>query len=220
MTLPFEFADVVVVAILVISGLLAYFRGLVREILSLATWIGAAFGAMYGFPYVNVYVRNVISVQAFADILTGVGLFLIILVVLTLLNHIISSRVRGSALGTIDKGLGFLFGFARGALLIIVVYIAASWFWTEDELSPYLEEARALPMVQQGADILRRVVPKDMQMGTQSAAESARDTTRQIIDAEQLMKKIPGGASATTEKPPSYNQNERREMQRLIETKR
>ena len=47
MTLPSEFVDVIVVTILIISGLIGYFRGLVREILSLATWIGAVLGTLY-----------------------------------------------------------------------------------------------------------------------------------------------------------------------------
>ena len=40
--MPFEIADIVIVIVLIFSGLLAYFRGFVREVLSLATWIGAA----------------------------------------------------------------------------------------------------------------------------------------------------------------------------------
>jgi len=219
MTLPFEFADVVVVAILVISGLLAYFRGLVREVLSLATWIGAALGALYGFSTVQPYVRQFISVNIVADILSGVGLFLVALVVLTLINHLISSRVKDSALGAIDRGLGFLFGVARGALLVSVAYIAASWFWAEDELNPYLDDARTLPIVRQGADLLLQVIPKDMRMESRAAANDARETTRQAIEAKRLLEKLDGGGAPKSGSPPSYNRSERGEMQRLIESK-
>lgn len=218
MTLPFEFADVVIVVILVISGLLAYFRGLVREVLSLATWIGAALAAGYGFSYAQPYVRELITIKAVADIVTGVGLFVVALVILTLLNHTISGRVKESALGTLDRGLGFLFGLLRGALLVSVAYIAATWFWTEDELSPYIAEARTIPYVQQGANLLRQVVPKDMQLETKSIAEDAKKTTNQAVEAERLMKSLQNGGA--TDKPSSYNQNERSDMQRLIDTNR
>jgi membrane protein required for colicin V production len=218
MTLPFEFTDVVIVVILVISGLLAYFRGLVREVLSLATWIGAALAAGYGFSYAQPYVRELIAIKAVADIVTGVTLFVAALVILTLLNHTISSRVKESALGTLDRGLGFLFGLLRGALLVSVAYIAAAWFWTENELSPYITEARTIPYVQQGANLLRQVVPKDMQIETKSIAQDAKKTTNQAVEAERLMKKLQNGG--TTDKPSSYNQNERSDMQRLIDTNR
>ena len=216
--MPFEIADIVIVIVLIISGLLAYFRGLVREVLSLATWIGAALAAGYSFPYVQPHVREVISVKVVADIATGVVLFVAALIVLTLLNHVISGRVKESALGALDRGLGFLFGIARGALLISVAYIAATWFWTPDELSPYLAEARSMPYVKQGADLLLKIVPKDMQAETRSVAEETKKTTGQAIEAEKLLNKlrtIDGG-----KKPSSYNKSERREMQRLIDTTR
>lgn len=216
--MPFEIADIVIVIVLIISGLLAYFRGLVREVLSLATWIGAALVAGYGFSYVQPYVREIIAIKAVADIVTGIALFVAALVVLTLLNHVISGRVKDSALGALDRGLGFLFGLLRGALIICVAYIAATWFWKPDELAPYIGEAQAMPYVKRGADLLRRVVPKDIQFETESAAEDARRTTNQAIEAEKLLDKLREDGPAG--KPPSYNQNERREMQRLIETTR
>ena len=92
--MPFEIADIVIVIVLIISGLLAYFRGLVREVLSLATWIGAALAAYYAFPYAQPYLRDVISVKGIADAVTGIVLFVAALLVLTLLNHVISGRVK------------------------------------------------------------------------------------------------------------------------------
>ncbi len=218
MTIPFEIADVVIVIVLLISGLLAYFRGLVREVLSLATWIGAALAAGYGFAYAQPYVREIIAIKVVADIVTGVVLFVVALVILTLLNHAISGRVKESALGALDRGLGFLFGLLRGALLVSVAYIAATWFWTDDELAPYIADARAKPYVQQSAEFLRQIVPKNMQLETKSIAEDAKKTTNQAVEAERLMNKLRNGGS--TDKPSSYNQNERREMQRLIDTNR
>lgn len=219
MTLPFEFADVVVIAILVVSGLLAYFRGLVREILSLATWIGAALGALYGFSTVQPYVRQFISVNIVADILSGVGLFLVSLVVLTLINHLISSRVKESALGALDRGLGFLFGVARGALLVSVAYIAATWFWAEDEMNPYLADARTLPIVRQGAELLLQVMPKNMQMESREAASDMRETANQAVEAKQLLDRIQNSTAGKTDSSSAYNRSERSEMQRLIDSK-
>ena len=166
MTLPFEFFDVVVITALILSGLLGYFRGLVREVLSLTTWIGAVLVTLYAFSYVQPYVRQVISIQIVADIIAGVGLFLVTLVVLTLVNHTISGQVKDSVLSAIDRGLGFLFGLVRGALLVSVAYIAATWAWSENDLNPYMEDARTASMVKQGAEILTTIIPKEMRKGT------------------------------------------------------
>jgi len=209
MDLPFEFADIAVIAILLISGLLAYFRGLVREVLSLATWIGAALGTLYGFSYVQPYVRQVISVNILADILAGASLFLVSLVVLTLINHLVSSRVKDSALGAIDRGLGFLFGIARGA---------PSWFWVEDELDPYIADSRTLPIVRHGADMLLRVIPGNMQAESRAAADDALETAKQAVQAKQLLDKLGADGTPKSATPPTYNRNERSTMQRLIDS--
>jgi len=218
MTLPFAMVDAVVVAVLLLSGLLAYFRGLVREVLSLATWIGAALAALYGFPYAQPYVRQVIAIDIVADIVAGVGLFLIALVVLTLLNHMISSRVKDSALGALDRGLGFLFGLFRGALIVAVAYIAATWFWTGPELAPYLSEARTAPFIRQGADSLRRIAPKEMRLKTRAAADDVRKTTGQVIETGQTLRRLQDAGRAKGGKPSAYDSKERREMQRLIDS--
>lgn len=216
--MPFEIADIVIVIVLIISGLLAYFRGLVREVLSLATWIGAALATMWSFPHVQPYVRDFITIKIAADIVTGVVLFVAALVVLTLLNHVISGRVKESALGAVDRGLGFLFGLARGALLVTVAYIAATWFWDSKELSPYIGQARATPYVQQGADLLRKIVPKEIQTDTKTAADGLKDKTDQAVETKRQLEKLQ--ESGILDKAKSYDKNERREMQRLIESNR
>ena len=71
----------------------------------------------------------------------------------------ISGRVKESALGTMDRGLGFLFGLARGALLVCVAYIIATWFWENDELTAFIGQPLTLSYVQEGTNLLREVVP-------------------------------------------------------------
>jgi membrane protein required for colicin V production len=127
--------------------------------------------------------------------------------------------VKDSALGAIDRGLGFLFGIARGALLVSVAYIAASWFWVEAELDPYVADSRTLPIVRQGADLLLRVIPRNMQMESRTQADNALETAKQAVEAKQLLDKIGGGGAPKSADPPSYNRNERSVMQRLIDSK-
>lgn len=216
--MPFEIADIVIVIVLIISGLLAYFRGLVREVLSLATWIGAALAAYYAFPYAQPYARDLIGVKGIADAVTGIVLFVVALLILTLLNHVISGRVKESALGTVDRGLGFLFGLARGALLVCVAYIIATWFWENDDLTAYIGQPRAMPYVQEGADLLRQVVPKNITAESKSAAEDAKQKTGQALEAKRLYDRIQN--TKEDGPPPAYDKNQRREMQRLIDTNR
>ena len=70
---PINLTDAVVVLVILISGLLAFFRGLVHEVLAVISWIGAALATIYGFPYARPYATELITVPLIADADTGYG---------------------------------------------------------------------------------------------------------------------------------------------------
>jgi membrane protein required for colicin V production len=213
-------ADIVILLSVVLSALLAYFRGFAREVLSLGTWLGAGLAAYYGFGHVSPYAREFISSGAVADIATRVGLFLGALVLLTILNHTLSGRVKESALSAIDRGLGLLFGAARGALIICVAYIAATWFWVEEDLPAFVTEAQTLPTIRSGSEVVVAWLPEDIRKNIEKVTKDAAEKSDQVIQAEPLLRSLhekaetAKGAGITP--PSAYNSKERRELQRLI----
>ena len=217
--LPFHIADGIIVVVLVVSGLLAYFRGFVKEILSVAGWIGAALVALYGFPCARPYVRELIGHDLGADIATGAGLFVVTLMVLTVISHSIARGVRESSVGGLDKSLGFVFGLLRGAVLVCLVYIGASWFWTEEQLPDFVTEARAIPLVRAGRDLLLILVPEETRRKTEAATGAAKRRTEDAIKTERalrgLVRPTPQSATGTA----GYTRKQQRDMQRLIESK-
>jgi membrane protein required for colicin V production len=119
--------DGVAAAIVLISGFLAYARGLVRETLSIVGWGGAAVIAfvfapqgkdfVYEIPFINGLVGDSCEI---ALIISFVLIFIVALVVISLFTPLLAGIVSKSALGVIDRALGFVFGLARGVLLIVV----------------------------------------------------------------------------------------------------
>ncbi|NIU51514.1 MAG: CvpA family protein, partial [Gemmatimonadetes bacterium] len=81
-------------------------------------------------------------------------LFLLSLVILTVFAHMASSRVKGTMLGPLDNALGFVFGLVRGALVVSLLYLIATLAWDEDDMPGEIAEARTLPMIVFGADVL------------------------------------------------------------------
>ena len=120
----------VVVAIVIISAILAYSRGIVREILAIVGWIAAAALAFTFAGAAEPLVREIPYLgDILGEILRACGhrafalVFALALVVISFFTPLLSSWVRGSALGGLDQGLGFLFGVARGLLLVAVAFI-------------------------------------------------------------------------------------------------
>lgn len=116
--------------IILLSAILAYSRGLVRELMAIVGWIGAAVLAFIFAPSAAPLVREIPAVGDFlADscelsaVAAFAGVFAIGLILAALFTPLFASVVQRSALGGIDQALGFLFGVLRGVLLIAVAFI-------------------------------------------------------------------------------------------------
>src|SRR3546814_2395400 len=93
-SLPINLADLIVIVVLLLSGFFAFVRGFVHEVLAVGSWVGAAFVTLYAYPLVQPWLLGVITVEFIASLLTGVGLFLITLVLFSVLTRMLSNRIR------------------------------------------------------------------------------------------------------------------------------
>jgi len=156
-----NWVDLVVLALMLVSGLVGAARGLVREVLGIAAWVAAAVVASpYGlFPYVAPWVRRQFSDPGIGDAVAFGGVFLVVLVVLWLVARTVSSAVRGSALGGLDRSMGLLFGLGRGAALLVVAYILLGIGFAIEQWPVPVLEARSLPIIYRGAEWLALQLP-------------------------------------------------------------
>jgi membrane protein required for colicin V production len=127
--MDFTIIDGVVAAIIVISALLAYSRGLVREAMAIAGWIGATILAFIFADKAQPLIRQIPVLGDFIGdscelsiIAAFAAVFAVSLVVVSIFTPLFSSLVQRSALGGLDQGLGFLFGVARGILLVAIAF--------------------------------------------------------------------------------------------------
>ena len=126
----FTLADGIVLAVIVLSAVLAYARGLVRESLSIAGWVAAALAGFYFAPMLEPLMREVpvlrdlLGTNCELGILAGfAAAFVVALVLVSLVTPLLAGAVQNSAIGPIDQGLGFLFGVARGVLLVVIALV-------------------------------------------------------------------------------------------------
>src|SRR4029079_11764778 len=162
----FSYLDAALIAIVVVSGIVAMYRGLPREVLSILSWLAAAAACVY-FVFKYRAEAQQIAEQFHAPLLVAqvaVGgiIFLIVLIIVHLITARISDTVLDSRVGAIDRILGFLFGVVRGFVLVVIPYMFAVSFGCKEsvsrsttqgckpnELPVWVENAKSLPLISQ-----------------------------------------------------------------------
>lgn len=126
----YTLVDGVVLAVVAISAVLAYARGLVRELLSIVGWVAAAIAGYAFAPVVEPLMRevpvlrDVIGASCELGMLAAfVAVFAVALLIVSLFTPLLSGAVQNSAIGPVDQGLGLVFGAARGVLLVAIALI-------------------------------------------------------------------------------------------------
>jgi membrane protein required for colicin V production len=144
---PLTYLDFAVLAIASLSGLLALYRGLTREILSIVSW-GVAAGAGLYFWLNHEAVAREMAQQMHAPVLfaqVGISfvIFLIVLVVVHLVTLRISDTILDSRVGMIDRILGGAFGVVRGFAIVLVLYMFYSYFFPAEKQHEWVRKAMA-----------------------------------------------------------------------------
>jgi len=122
------YLDIFLIVVMLISGMLAMVRGLIREVLSIADGAAAAGAAFYAYakllPSAKAYFNN----DYVAIGITTAGSFLITLIIVSVITVKISDKILDSRIGALDRTLGFLFGLARGLIIVVVAFAFYDWF--------------------------------------------------------------------------------------------
>jgi membrane protein required for colicin V production len=119
--------DYVLLGVLAVSIGWGVWRGLVREMMSLASWIIAFLAAnLFAAPFAQFLPASVVRPEL-RLLLAFVTLFVLTLVLATLTGILLAKLVRSVGLGNLDRLLGALFGLLRGLLIVLAVAIAAGF---------------------------------------------------------------------------------------------
>lgn len=152
--------DLVVIATIIISVLFALYRGLLRELLGITSWILAGIASVFSYlPATKLLTDKVDNVKIWA--ITSSGLIaLTILIVMTLINARITRSLRKSSLSGLDRILGVAFGIFRAALLIILVWLfARQMAWTSKQVDEMQQRNFSVKYIQISADWMEKLLP-------------------------------------------------------------
>lgn len=163
----FTMIDGIVAAVIILSAILAYSRGFVRESLAILGWIGAAVlafifaGAVQPLISQVPYVNDILAGSCELGMIAGFAVvFALALVVFSILTPLFSGVVQRSALGGVDQGMGFLFGVARGILLVAVAFIVYDRVMASERVAQ-VERSRSAQVFKSISGKMNAQIPQD-----------------------------------------------------------
>jgi len=155
-----NWADYLILFIVALSMLIGLWRGLLREVISLATWI-AAFAIAYLFAEDGaVHLTPYLSTPSLRIALAFGGLFLATLLLGGLIGILASYLVHYTGLTGTDRVLGMVFGLARGYTIIVLLVLAAGL--TPLPQDPWWQQSKLLPYFQDTALQSRTLLPPEL----------------------------------------------------------
>jgi membrane protein required for colicin V production len=150
--------DYVVLAIVVLSALQGMWRGLVAELFALIGWIAALAVAVHYMGWLAAWLpKGLPGGEA-----TRLALAFVLLVVVVLIGAGLAATLFGKltemiGLRALDQSLGIVFGALRGAVLVVIGVILASY--TPLPAQPFWRQARLLPYAEDGVRYVRQCLP-------------------------------------------------------------
>jgi len=222
--------DLLVGGLLIVSGLFAFARGFTHEILSIGSWVGAVIITVLLFEFAAAPVRDLVEPQLLADGIVAVSLFIVSMALLSVLTRRIGGAVRGSAVGALDRTLGFFFGLLRGTVIVSALYLLLAYFLPPEEHPEWVTSGKSLPLVQMGARTVFEVfphlnVPPALQSGAggnwqdfEPFSSGADEQPEQLYDSSATdydSKNSQSGADSGSET--GYKDQDRSAIEQLIE---
>ncbi len=206
--MPISPLDGILLVVMLISAVLAMIRGFVREVLSIASWVIAAIAALTLYGYVQPFAKQYISNDMVALAASGAAVFLVTLVIVSYITMRISDFVLDSRIGALDRSLGFVFGAARGLLLMVVAMLFFTWLIPVDRQPDWIAGAKSRPLLLSLGDELISALPDDPEQTLMEEINAARTSTSQ---------KDTAGTSGKADDQPNtgYSASERQGLDQL-----
>lgn len=202
--------DILVIAVMVISGLLAMVRGFASEVLSILSWVVAALAALLLYPLLLPLVQTLVDAYWISLLISAVLIFLVVYVAMSALTYRWMERAHGGDIGFLDRSLGFVFGIARGLFVVSIAFLVFVWLVPDRRDQPdWITDARLMPLVDFTADALGSLAAQQSTAPTQPFFTPEGQRTAPVTEEPQ--------SGADTDDTTGYKPSERRGLDQLFD---
>jgi membrane protein required for colicin V production len=171
----FSAFDLFAVAVLFLSGLMALMSGFVREALTVTAFVAAALAALWTRPVFAGVLEGPVGGALTANAIAVVTVFILVYLAVSFVTSSLQKNVkRGEDVPTLDRTLGFVFGVARGLVLLgllVVVFVNA----TGGTAPSWMRSSQVYPLARATANLLQHLAPAGSPIDPDTAQNRAQD---------------------------------------------
>ena len=205
--------DVIILVLILISALFAFFRGFSLELLSISVWIISFFGSYaYGNNLVNFF-NKIVNNILISTVISYVLAFLIIFVIFSFLTRKFSVFIKDSYVGLIDKSLGFIFGILRGYVIVGLCFFLFDYFYKGKKLE-FIDNSKIIPVIKITNNEIFRFLKIDNKYSENLSTEIKKKSDllfEKSIDSKLRIKKN------SKNQENIYNESGRKNIENIIE---
>ena len=209
--MPITLLDLILLVVMLISGLLAMIRGFIREFLSITAWALAAVAAIYAFTKLLPPLKPSFGNDLVATAVVVGGAFLLTLLIVSVITVRISDMILDSRIGALDRTLGFVFGLARGLVIVVVAYLFFTWLVPDRTQPEWVLNAKSRVVLQGTGQWLMSMLPDDPESTILKRFRKPKGD-----EAEPAPEQRSDDRRAT---PEGYDRSDTAQMQQLIDRK-
>lgn len=220
--MPITWLDILLLAVMLVSGVLAMIRGFMREVLSITAWVLAAVATVLLYERLLPFAEANLGSGVISKVVVIVGVFLLTLIIASIITARISDMILDSRIGALDRTLGFIFGLARGLLIVVVAFYLFTWFVPTNKLPEGVRDAKSREALQATGRWLQSLLPQDMDsiisnlVGNVLKRQPGREETPEPPPTGRRSER--GGAAPATGEQIGYGRADRAEMRQLIQS--
>jgi membrane protein required for colicin V production len=158
----FNIVDLVVISFILISCIVASYRGFIKEVFSMICWIAALMTAYYLHEKIKIELQEYINQKIIIDIVSFGIPFLIALFISNLISKWLSPKFSLPGLLFFDKVGGFIFGVLRGIFFIVLIYLGFLYLLGKEQRPNILLEAKTYDYITKTANLVVKLFPEEL----------------------------------------------------------
>ncbi|MBU6234869.1 MAG: CvpA family protein [Alphaproteobacteria bacterium] len=166
--------DLVVLGILLLSSVVAFMRGFVREVLTIGSLAGAAAATLVFGSSLTPMTRGwiidpnatepqslfgLVPYEMLAPVIAYAITFVTVLIVLNIITHMVSKGVHAVGLGPVDRTLGVVFGLVRGVVIVGLLSLVLNFVLSDTQRETMFSDSKTYPYVGYLADLTGALMP-------------------------------------------------------------